>query len=132
MSGPGGEKRFFEADTRRRFSRDEKLAIVAETVTVPVTRVARKHGISSGLVFRWRKMLGKRSSAARTAEQGFVPIALPAPAMRQETNEGRAHEGVIEIVLSGGRRVLVGKDVDAAALKRVIEALDPPPGLTGR
>ncbi len=124
MSGPGDEKRFFVADTRRRFSLEEKLTIVAETATLPVTRVARKHGISCGLVFRWRKMLGKRASAVKTAEHGFVPIALPAPAMRQETNDGRAHEGVIEIVLSGGRRVLVGKDVDTAALKRVIDALD--------
>jgi ABC-type xylose transport system substrate-binding protein len=31
----------------------------------------------------------------------------------------------IEIVLAGGRRVIVGQDVDIAALKRVIEALEP-------
>jgi len=32
--------------------------------------------------------------------------------------------GVIEIVLAGGRRVRVGRDVDADWLKRVIAALE--------
>jgi transposase-like protein len=48
----------------RRFSIEEKLAIVAETEASPVSRVARKHGVSSGLVFRWRKTLGHRARAA--------------------------------------------------------------------
>ena len=105
---------------------DAPKKIVAETMTIPVTRVARKHGISSGLLFRWRKTLGKRTPAARAAEEhGFVPIALPPPAMREDPIDGRKREGAIEIVLSGGRRVFVGKDVDAAALKRVIEVVEP-------
>lgn len=127
MSGPSDEKRVFVADTRRRFSMEEKLAIVAETATSPVTRVARRHGVSSGLVFRWRKTLGNHGTApqpVRTAEKSFVPIALPAPSVQQEVVEGSARDGVIEIVLSGNRRVILGKDFDAAALKRVIEALE--------
>ena len=127
MSGPSDEKRVFVADTRRRFTLEEKLAIVAETAASPVTRVARKHGVSSGLVFRWRKTLGNQGMAAppaRTAGKSFVPIALPAPAAQQEADGGRIDNGAIEIVLGCGRRVIVGKDVDVTTLKRVIEALE--------
>ena len=128
MSGPSDERRVFVADTRRRFSLEEKLAIVAETATNPVTRVARKHGVSSGLVFRWRKTLGHQGTAPqpiRTTEKSFVPIALPAPVAQREVVDACTRDGVIEIVLSCGRRVIVGKDVDVTALKRVIEALEP-------
>ena len=126
MSGPIDERRFFVADTRRRFSMEEKLAIVAETATNPVTRVARKHGVSSGLVFRWRKTLGHQGMApqpVRTAGKSFVPIALPAPEAQQKAVDG-ARDGTIEIILGGNRRIVLGRDFDAVALKRVIEALE--------
>jgi transposase len=103
---------------------EEKLAIVAETETNPVTRVARKHGVSSGLVFRWRKTLGNRGTGRqprRTAEKSFIPLALPAPVAPRD-NCARA--GAIEIVLGGNLRIIVGRDFDAAALRRVIEALE--------
>ena len=127
MSGPSDEKRVFVADTRRRFSLEEKLAIVGETATSPVTRVARKHGISSGLVFRWRKTLGHggpATSPGRAAEKSFVPIALPAPVVPQ--GAGCGQDGAIEVVLLGGRRIIVGKDFDVAALKRIVTALEGP------
>ena len=115
MSGPSDEKRVFVADTRRRFSMEEKLAIVAETAANPVSRVARKHGVSSGLVFRWRKTLGHRGTRAQpidTPENSFVPIRLPAPVAQQEGVDGCIRDGAIEIVLGCGWRVIVGKDVD--------------------
>ena len=64
MSGPMDEKRIFVADTRRRWPLEEKLAMVAETRTKPVSRVARKHGVAPGLLFRWRKTLGDRAAAS--------------------------------------------------------------------
>jgi hypothetical protein len=45
---------------------------------------------------------------------------LPAPV--QIDSGARDHS--IEIVLASGRRVIVGQDVDGAALKRVIAALE--------
>ena len=99
------------ADTGRRFSMEEKLVIVAETETSPVTRVARKNGVSSGLVFRWRKTLGNRSTArqpTRAAERSFVPIALPAPVTPREAVDNCARGGAIEIVLAGNLRIIVG------------------------
>jgi len=44
---------------RRRFSAEEKRQLVAETM-VPgssVSLVARRHGLSSSLLFRWRRLM---------------------------------------------------------------------------
>jgi hypothetical protein len=111
----------YEADVRRRWSEEEKLAIVEESKTSPVARVAKKHGVAVSLLFRWRKMQGIRvRRSASPVSNGFVRLALPAPV---ETDDG--HRGhAIEIVLGSGRRVIVGRDVDAAVLKRVIAALE--------
>ena len=128
MSGPMDEKRIFVADTRRRWPLEEKLAMVAETRTRPVSRVAHKHGVAPGLLFRWRKTLGDRAAASppRAPETGFVPIALPAllaaPAPAPDT--GRSRDTMIEIVLACGQRLIVGKAVDAAALGRIVDVLE--------
>ena len=120
MSGP--MTKVFVADTRRRWSEEEKLAIVEESKTAPVARVAKKHGVAASLLFRWRKALGirVRGLASRPAN-GFVRVALPSPT---DAADGRCGQGAIEIVLFGGRRIIVGKDVDAASLGRILDVLE--------
>ena len=60
-----------DAPVRRFFSDEEKLAIAKETEQpgAKVSAVARKHGIVTGLLFRWRAQFGiaqkKRSKLAR-------------------------------------------------------------------
>ena len=119
MSGHSANPSFeVVASTRRRWSQEDKQAILSETAdgAVSVSEVARRHGLSRDLLFRWRREL-RRSAAAHGSRQGFVPLSLPAPAgLRNDT---------IEIVLLGGRRLIVGKDIDVSALKRLIEALEP-------
>jgi hypothetical protein len=39
---------------------------------------------------------------------------------------GSDRDGAIEVVLRGGRRIIVGKDFDVAALKRIVTALEGP------
>lgn len=111
----------YEADTRRRWSEEEKLAIVEESKTAAVARVAKKHGVAVSLLFRWRKMqgIGVRRQVS-PPPNGFVRVALPAPVEAGDSPRGHT----IEIVLESGRRVIVGRDVDAAVLKRVIAALE--------
>ena len=122
MSGPGDDDRIV-VDTRRRRTREEKLAIVGETRSAPVSRVARKHGVASGLVFRWRKQFARETAPAEpSCEQRFVAIALPAPVGPPAIPANGCP--TIEIVLTCGRRVIVGKDVDTVALKRVIAAVE--------
>jgi transposase len=124
MSGTMDEKRIFVADMRRRWPLEEKLAMVAETRTSPVARVARKHGVAPGLLFRWRKTLGNRAapSQPQAPEAGFVRVALPASLAPPMAVGER--DATIEIVLVGGRRVFVGKDVDVAALGRIVDVLE--------
>ena len=127
MSGAGAEKPVFIADTRRRWSLEEKLAIVAETEMSPVNRVARKHGLAPGLLFRWRKLLGnsrKPLRRGRPPATGFIPIALPAPQTAVQECAARARDDAIEIVLSDNRRIILGRHFDCDALRRVIEALE--------
>ena len=56
---------------RRRFSTDLKLAVVAETMQpgMSISYVARRHGLSPSLVFRWRRLMsegGAKPSAPMT------------------------------------------------------------------
>ena len=46
---------------RRRFSTDLKLAVVAETMQpgMSISYVARRHGLSPSLVFRWRRLMSE-------------------------------------------------------------------------
>ena len=95
---------------------------------VTASEVARSAGIYTSQLFRWRKDLCQRSDASvpqllpveiATAPMPASPSApeFPAPAQR------RKKTGIIEIELGGGRRVRVDRDVDAAALRRVLDAL---------
>jgi hypothetical protein len=40
-----------------------------------------------------------------------------------ESDTGHSRDTMIEIVLAGGQRLIVGKDVDAAALGRILDVL---------
>jgi transposase len=113
------------ASTRRRWLREQKLAILAE-VDAPggsVSEVARRHGLRTSLLFRWRRDLAKRTRAAPASrEQSFLPVRLPPPSVPSLPVPVRS--GAIEVVLAGGRTLRVGADVDTAALMRIVEALE--------
>jgi len=101
---------------RRRWTDEEKAWIVAESLDPATTTsaVARRYGLHPSQLFVWRQRLA--APAVREAP-AFVPVVVaeddPAPA-------GMA--GRIEIAL-GPAVVRVGADVDAAALRRVLEAV---------
>ena len=117
----GQMTKVYEMDARRRWSDAEKAAIIEESKTAPVARVAKKHGVAVSLLFRWRKLEGIRARRTAAApSNGFVQLALPAP----NKTEDDTRDPTIEIVLASGRRVIVGQDVDTAVLKRVIAALE--------
>jgi transposase len=146
ISGDSAPRRYdLVAETRRRWSREEKRAIVAEAMRpgVSVSEVARRHGLHSSLLFRWRREFvaaGGQVELAKSAAPSFVPIALPAPAgggPAQPEGGGavprsaeRGHprpapdDSAIEIDLRNGRRLRVPATVDTAALKRIIAALE--------
>ncbi|WP_147156708.1 IS66-like element accessory protein TnpA [Reyranella soli] len=97
----------------------EKQAIVAQCGVdrASVSAVARKHNIATSLLFRWRRELGP----AAEAKPAFVPVALPALSGAEgpaPVGTAVGDGGVIEIELSGGRRVRVAGAVDVVALRR--------------
>jgi transposase len=121
MSGYSQEKSFaVVAETRRKWSAAERKQIVTETEGASVSSVARKHGVAASLVFRWRReagLSGKKS--VRNQASAFVPVALPALTPVQGIDHG-----VIEIELTGGRRLRVSGPVETEALRRVIAVLE--------
>ena len=119
------------ADTRRRCSEDEKQAIIAAALQpgVNVSAVARRHGITPNLLFRWRK--AAKTDAKAAAAPAFLPVSVTAPTKGAEASCDRsaseaapAADSRIEIELANGRRVRVGPGADMGALKRILDIVD--------
>jgi transposase len=118
-------------ERRRRWSRDEKERLVAASLEpgVSVSEVARSAGIHVSQLFRWRKDLCDRVDAGPSQlvpveiVAAAMPPAVEAPAPSASPGRRRRKSGIIEIELGGGRRVRVDRDVDAEALRRVLDAL---------
>jgi transposase len=105
---------------RRRWTDEEKAWIVAESLdpTTTVSAVARRYGLHASQLFAWRQQLQR--SASPTAAIGgseFVPVLLAEDSTAPAEPAGR-----MEIAL-GPAVVRVGADVDAAALRRVLEVV---------
>jgi transposase len=101
---------------RRRWSAEDKARIVAESLDPATTSsaVARRHGLHASQLFVWRQQFA--APAAREAP-AFVPVVVTEGAAAPAEMRGR-----MEIAL-GPAVVRVGADVDAAALRRVLEAV---------
>lgn len=137
MSGDDFSRRFdVVAETRRRWSGDEKAAIVAEA-SVPCTNVsavARRHGIKPPLLFRWLKE--RAAVASESGSTSFMPVIVPRvtsedlsgtggrPAAAPSPKTPSIDRDSIEIALCNGRQVRVGTNVDGVALKRIIDLLE--------
>lgn len=119
------------AETRRRWPTEERRRILAETEKESVSVVARRNGIATSLLFRWRRQAGLSGKRGRVQKpsSSFVPVTLPvpvvAPEMMPEQSPAKTPDRrLIEIELAGGRRIRVSGGVDANALKQVIAVLE--------
>ena len=115
MSGRRDGGVLVRVERRRRWSDEEKLAILKET-TQPnaiVAVVARRHGIGTGQLYTWRRQLLKGAMA------GCVPVELA----RSEAPTRSVETGRIEIGRHGGFTVSIDRLVDRAALKLVLEVV---------
>ena len=113
-----------ETGRRRRWSEDEKLKIVLESLCAPrqVAATARRYGISRSLLINWRRSFRPERHDPEGQQIGFVPaLVVPeiAPTVPAVPARGR-----MVIVIATGRRVIVDSGVDAAALARVLEVLE--------
>jgi transposase len=120
-------------ERRRRWRLDEKLRIVAETESPGAcfVEIARRYDVSRGLLWTWRRQV--RSGELRAADTAsFLPVqvipdapavATAMPATPAPSRQQSAVDATIEIALPDGTTVRVGRDVGAAALRRVLGAL---------
>src|SRR5262245_26940505 len=62
---------------RRRFTTEQKLLVVNETLQpgMSISYVARRHGLSPSLVFRWRRLMSEGGKEAVRADEGVVPVS---------------------------------------------------------
>jgi transposase len=128
-------------ERRRSWTPEQKREIVAESLgpELSPTEVARKHGISTGQLYTWRRDLLDMPSAVtargmpRFAEVERAPAPPDTSAPPQPPADGHAPPGVpvparsggtIEIMLPGGVSLRVDARVDGPALRRVLDALD--------
>jgi transposase len=113
-------------ERRRRWNRDEKLRIVAESARAgrSASQVARDHGIAPGQLFTWRRQLLSEVIASGGAGDGFVAVEIageraPAAISGPPDVGGRA----IEIRLPNGIVIGVSNAVEVEPLRRVLAAL---------
>ena len=142
MSGHISRDHIVVVETRRRWTDDERRQALEETRDLPVSAVARKHGMAKSLLFRWRKEAGLTGKRRQTDDPrgsrcvaGFVPVQIATvPAVKFSGNLPSpptsvpapvAHEaGSIEIELTSGTKLRVSGTVRTEALRQVIAALE--------
>ena len=116
---------------RRDWSDEEKDRIVAESYSgeMSVSAVARRHGLSPGQLFTWRRQV--RSQAKQEAPPMFVPAVIDRPTelpptLRKTTTRSSRLIAAIELEVSGAV-VRIASGTDRATITAVIHALKAQP-----
>jgi transposase len=127
-SGQIGRLEVVELGRRRRWSEDEKLKIVLESLQSPrqVSATARRYGVSRSLLLKWRRSFRPQQQAASERQIGFMPamISEPEPATAASVP---ASGGTIEIEFATGTRMRIAGAVDAATVSAAVAALSDGP-----
>jgi|tagenome__1003787_1003787.scaffolds.fasta_scaffold20827162_3 transposase len=127
-------------ERRRVWTLEQKREIVAESLgpALTPTEVARKYGISTGLLYGWRqKILGRQLACLSRSASGFAQVEMTTaeqqpdapgavsvgPAVAPDPTLSPRPAGLIEILLPDGVTLRVDAAVDAAVLRRVLSAV---------
>lgn len=113
-----------EKQSRRSFTDEEKLAIVLETERPgeTVSSAARRHGIVTSMLFRWRAELG----FGKGKRAKLVPVAVADAGAAWSSTPVVLHDllqppdGMTVVELDDGRRVFAPIGSDADAVRRQI------------
>ena len=107
---------------RRSWSVAEKRRIVDESLVggASIAEVARRHDLNANQLFTWRRHFDVEPRDSDP--NGPAPI-LPVMIVADTAASGYGKPGQMEIVLTGGERILVWGDVETAALARVLKAM---------
>ena len=111
---------------RRRFSVAEKIRIVEESLSGPnmVRSTARRYGVAVSGLYLWRKQyqrgeLGGAAPMFNAVE--FFPEAVAAATREAPMSRGLSQ---VEIVLVGGRRLVVTETIDPSVLTRMVSVVE--------
>ena len=101
--------------TNRRWDPREKARITAESFEAGanISAVARRHGVSLGLLHYWRRTVRDRGAMESIS---MVPL---------EVDDGAPRSGCDLEIEIGGARVMVRGRVDGGVLRTVFDALRP-------
>jgi len=125
-------------ERRRVWTLEQKREIVAESLgsALTPTEVARKYGISSGLLYGWRrKLLGGEMTLLQHSPPSFARVEIaPSPSDKSDLASATPPPmsaatvpprplGLIEILLPDNVTLRVDAGVDGQALRRVLAAL---------
>jgi transposase len=123
-------------ERRRRWRLEEKLRIVAEVEQPGVcfAEVARRHEVSRGLLWSWRRQMRRGTLVAEPMPM-FMPVRIVAdplpparaliasPVMPSGEPAAVVEASRIEIALPDGTCIRVGEDIGLVALRRVMAAV---------
>ncbi len=122
-------------ERRRRWRYEEKLRIVAEVERpgASFADVARRHEVSRGLLWNWRRQV-RAGVLAPEPMPVFVPVQITAEAPSPDrlalsspcsivSKVAPAEADRVEIALPDGTCIWVGADVGLVALRRVMTAV---------
>lgn len=111
---------------RRRWSDAEKRRIVEESYRGhrQASATARRHGISTTLLYRWRRDAREGVLASGEQPPSFIQATVVDTPATDRRGPHPETAGRMEIALANGRCVTVGADVDAEALRRVLAVVD--------
>jgi len=105
---------------RRRWSDEEKLRIVTESLAGPrlVSATARRHGISPGQLFTWRRELRVQPQRPAIAPPQMVRVCI------EDAPKASGAPSMVEIILPGGVRLVIAPDIEPAALRRIMNVVE--------
>jgi transposase len=113
---------------RRRFTTEQKLAVVAETMQpgMSISYVARRHGLSPSLVFRWRQLMSEGGKEAVRVDDDVVGAS----------EVRRLEERVRDLERMLGRKTMeveiLKEALDLARAKKAISLSSSTPGDSSR
>ena len=112
---------------RRGWSDEDKVRIVDESLrgARQGAATARRHGISRSLLTRWRREFREGVLRAE-GPLGFTPLRVapevPRPALAKTCSQ--AGPDRIEVVLTNGRRLVIGAEIELGMLTRLVQVLE--------
>lgn len=100
---------------------DAAVALSAlESSGLGLSAFCKEHGLSPSRLARWRKTLASSEVSVVKPAADFIELRVVEP--RSVTSRP-----VLEVVVHGGRRIVVSSDFDSDAVSRLVEVLESVP-----